>query len=108
MRIVRTQTYAKSVKRLVKLGARGPEIDKMEETIAFSPSVGDVIPGAGGLRKMRFAFGAAGKRGGGRTIYYVLGGDAVFMITAYAKADKSDLTADEKRLFQTLVKELTK
>lgn len=30
------------------------------------------------------------------------------MIAAYAKADKSDLTADEKRLFGTLVQELTK
>lgn len=61
MRIVRTQAYAKSVKRLAKLGARGAEIATMEDAIAANPRVGDLVPGTGGLRKMRFAFGASGK-----------------------------------------------
>ncbi len=41
-------------------------------------------------------------------VYYaLLEDDVIYLITAYAKVDKRDLTADEKRLFKALVKELT-
>lgn len=105
MRLVRTHTYVRALKRLVKLGASAIEIGRMEEAIAFNPEVGEIIPAAGGLRKMRFGYGRSGKRGGGRTIYYVFGEEAIFMITAYAKVDKSDLTSDETRLFKALIEE---
>jgi hypothetical protein len=105
--IVRTKTYAKAVKRLAKLGATVADIDEMEQAIIADPSQGDVIQGAGGLRKIRFAYGGVGKSGGGRTIYYVLDGDVLFLITAYAKVDKADVTAGERRLFKALIKELT-
>lgn len=109
MRIVRTKTYSKGVKRLRKLGASADDIADMEADIAANPLAGDVVQGAGGLGQARFPYGAAGKRGGGRTIYYAVadGGD-LYLITAYAKVDKTDLTADEKRLFKTLLKELTR
>jgi len=55
---------------------------------------------------MRFGYGLMGKRGGGRTIYYVLKEDTLFLFTAYAKVDKDDLSVDERRLFGALVKEL--
>ena len=106
MRLVRTRAYAKALKRLGKLGASQDDIARMEEAIAVNPGVGDLVPGAGGLRKARFAYGRSGKRGGGRTIYYALGEDLVFLITAFAKVDKSDLSAEETRLFKTLIKEL--
>jgi len=106
MRIVRTKAYAKALKRLGKLGATASDIVAMEDEIALNPAAGDLIPETGGLRKMRFRYGQTGKRGGGRTVYYALTEETVFMIVAYAKVDKSDLTADEKRLFQGLVKEL--
>lgn len=35
------------------------------------PEAGDVIPGAGGLRKLRWKRPGTGKRGGVRVIYYV-------------------------------------
>jgi hypothetical protein len=107
VRLVRTHTYAKALKRLTKLGASVADIARMEEAIASNPEIGDVVPGAGGLRKMRFGYGRSGKSGGGRTIYYALSDEVVFMITAYAKVDKSDLTAEETRLFRALIKELT-
>lgn len=106
MEVVRTKTYAKALKRLEKLGAATRDIVQMEQAIVADPSRGDVIPGAGGLRKIRFAYGGVGKSGGGRTIYYVLEGDVLILITAYAEVDKSDVTADEKRLFRALIEEL--
>jgi len=107
--IVRTQTYLRNLKRLKKLGATDADVLAMEDRIAADPSTGAVIKGSGGMRKIRFAFGQVGKSGGGRTIYYAITDDeAVYLITAYAKVDQDDLTADEIKLFKTLIEELTR
>lgn len=59
------------------------------------------------MRKVRFGFGKAGRSGGRRTIYYTITEDqVVYLITAYAKVDKDDLTAGEIKLFKTLIEEL--
>lgn len=108
MEIVRTGSYSRGVKRLRKLGASDADITAMEDAIAFGPEAGDVIPGTGGLRKIRFGYGQVGKSGGGRTICYVIVDDEiVYLLTTYAKVDKDDLTAGEKKMFKDLLKELT-
>lgn len=108
MEIVRTKTYKAGLKRLSKLGATSADVTTMENEIALDPRIGDVIEGTGGMRKVRFPYGQTGKSGGGRTIYYAVTADeVVYLITVYAKVDKSDLTAKEKKLFKALIKELT-
>lgn len=107
MEIVRTIIYAKAVKRIMKLGASAEDITAMENAIALSPDAGDVIPGTHGLRKIRFGYARAGKRGGGRTVYFAkTEAEVVYLIFAYAKVDATDLTADQRKLFGELVKEL--
>lgn len=109
MDFFRTKSYEKGLKRLAKLGASKADLDAIEPMIAANPEAGDVIKGSGGLRKIRFAYGTAGKSGGGRTIYYVLvGADQAYLLTAYPKVDKDDLTADELKMFKALIKELLK
>ena len=44
------------------------EIDALIATIAQNPHQGDLIPGTGGLRKLRWARAGMGKRGGARVI----------------------------------------
>jgi hypothetical protein len=62
------------------------------------PDAGDVIPGAGGARKLRWAAKGKGKRGGARIIYvYVVIACRIYLIRCYAKNVKTDLTPDEKR-----------
>ena len=108
MDFVRTRSYDKGLKRLRKLGATQEDFDAIEEVIARNPEAGDVIRGSGGMRKLRFAFGQGGKRGGGRSIYYVvLADDLTYLLFAYPKVDKNDLTADELKLFKDLLKELS-
>lgn len=108
MKLVRTASYEKGLKRLRKLGAVDDDFDRVERDIASNPEIGDVIAGTGGLRKLRFGYGGAGKRGGGRTIYYaVTADDVAYLLAAYAKVDKTDLTADERKMFKALLKELT-
>ena len=78
------------------IGAEG--IQALAAYLADRPGAGDVIPGAGGARKLRWAAKGKGKRGGARVIYvYVVIAARVFLIRCYAKNVKSDLSADEKK-----------
>lgn len=48
---------------------------------------------------MRFAYGASGKRGGGRAIYFlVLADETIVMLFAYGKSMKSDMSEAERRV----------
>ena len=62
------------------------------------PDAGTVIPGAGGIRKVRWAAKSKGKRGGARIVYlYVVIAARIYLLRCYAKNVKTDLTADEKK-----------
>lgn len=68
------------------IGADG--IEAVAVYLISRPDAGDVIPGAGGARKLRWAAKGKGKRGGARVIY---------QLRCYAKNVRTDLTADEKK-----------
>lgn len=104
MKIVRTNVYLRQVK---KLKASERDIEALEQAIAANPAAGDVIPGLDGVRKLRFAMGGKGKRGGGRAIYYVLWvDDTAFMIMAYAKSEREDLSEAGKKIIRALIREI--
>ncbi len=66
--------------------------------VARNPEAGDVIPGTGGVRKLRWGRAGSGKRGGARLIYFYHDMDRpLYLLLAYAKAQASDMSADEKR-----------
>lgn len=68
---------------------------------------GDVIPGSGGVRKLRWPAKGKGKRGGARIIYlYVVISARIYLIRCYAKNVKTDLTADEKKQLQQIAAHL--
>lgn len=65
---------------------------------------GDVIPGTGGVRKLRYAASGRGKRGGARVIYYYCDETVpLYALLVYPKNAKSDLTPDEKRTASAFV-----
>lgn len=71
-----------------------------------APDAGAVIPGTGGLRKIRWQGSGRGKRGGVRVIYYwATADDVILMLVAYPKSERDDLTADQKTVLAALVKE---
>jgi hypothetical protein len=62
--------------------------------IANQPEAGDVIPGSGGCRKVRWSRPGAGKRGGVRIIYTArLKRGAVVLLTIYAKSARENIPA---------------
>ncbi len=56
------------------------------------PEAGDVVPGSGGVRKIRWMMTGRGKRGGVRVIYYwKRQDDEIWMLTIYAKNEASTI-----------------
>ena len=75
----------------------------LQATIIADPEAGDLIPRSRGLRKIRWRAGGRGKRGGIRVIYYLVRREEVFMLYAYAKSEREDITHDQARLLRELV-----
>ena len=85
------------------------DVAALIEFLGNHPDKGDVIPGTGGLRKLRWALAGRGKRGGSRVIYYYHRAEwQVLLLTVYAKNQKEDLAEREKKLLAALLKEIVK
>src|SRR5215471_14434451 len=79
---------------------------QLQEQLAAHPDLGDVMPGTGGFRKMRWADQRRGKgrRGGLRIVYYYFSSEQqVWLMTLYDKDEAADLTPDEKKALRSAV-----
>jgi hypothetical protein len=75
----------------------------LETILLERPTAGKIVPGTGGLRKIRFAPPSwnRGKRGAVRVCYaYFLVASAVYLLTAYAKNEQEDITPDRRRRYR--------
>lgn len=72
------------------------DLNRLQQEILNNPKIGSVIRGTGRLRKMRFAFEGKGKSGSARVTYvdFVVY-DTVYLIYAYPKSEKDNLTPME-------------
>jgi mRNA-degrading endonuclease RelE of RelBE toxin-antitoxin system len=77
---------------------------ELQNYLAAHPEFGKIIPGSGGLRKVRWAARGRGKRGGLRVIYFWwMSKERISMLFIYAKNEQEDLTASQlKQLKQAL------
>jgi len=75
------------------------------EWLVVHPGTSKVIPGSGGLRKLRWAAKGHGKRGGVRVIYFWWAADdKILLLDVYAQGDQEDLAADKsKKLKRKLI-----
>ena len=91
--IVETVPYLADAERLFGNDDRAAIVDML----AADPQFGVVIPGTGGVRKIRVAASGRGKRGGARVIY-LFGGDDVpiFLLAVFAKNEKADVNQAER------------
>ena len=72
--------------RLVQECLSDDEYSRLQQALAAEPEVGAVIPGSGGVRKMRWGVAGRGKRGGLRVIYYLRTRHGqIWMLTLYPK-----------------------
>jgi hypothetical protein len=70
------------------------------------PDAGKVIPGSGGLRKLRWAAEGRGKRGGLRVIYYwFTARGSILLLFIYPKNVQDNLTPDQLKQLKKVVEE---
>lgn len=93
--VAETQGFARSAEKIWSEDERAELVDY----VAHNPEAGDVIPGTGGVRKLRWGRSGSGKRGGARVVYfYYRPSCPLYLLLAYAKAQATNLSADEKKV----------
>jgi hypothetical protein len=91
--VIETPEYLQDAK---DAGLSGDEMTAIIQIIASDPKAGDLMVGTGGARKLRFAAGGKGKRGGVRTVHYFGGDDVpIFMLAVIKKGDRDNLSKAE-------------
>jgi hypothetical protein len=84
-----------------------PETREIEANIAAAPEAHPMVQGLRGVRKARFALPGRGKRGGGRVIYYLpVAPPILFMLTAYPKNERDDLSNDQRKAILAAIEKI--
>ena len=102
---IETSRFTREVQRILS----DDEYSKLQWRLIEFPDAGDVIPGGGGIREIRFSAKGKGTRGGARVIYYFAATrEKIFMLDIYPKNEKADLDASQLKLLAEIVKEWLK
>lgn len=97
--VIETPTFTSKAKRLLS----DEEIAALTGLIAANPTAGDLIPGTGGVRKLRWALQGRGKRGGARVIYFFHNEtNPAVLLSIYAKNEQSDISAADAATFRKI------
>jgi hypothetical protein len=100
--IIETSIFTRQVQALLS----DEEYRQLQSKLVDHPDVGAVIPGSGGLRKVRWLLKGRGKRGGVRTIYYwAVSRNQILMLLMYAKNEQADLTPQQLNALRKIVEE---
>lgn len=94
MKVVRLRPYLRAMEHM---GFDDEAMRRVEAELIFAPEAHPIIKGLRGVRKARFALPGRGKSGGGRVIYYVAVEEAIYMMTAYPKNERDDLSPDQRK-----------
>ena len=98
--ILETSIFTRRVTKLLS----DDEYRELQATLVNHSDSGSVIPGGGGIRKIRWSATGHGKRGGARIIYYwAAEQDRILLLFIYAKNEKDDLTPDQLKTLKNVV-----
>jgi RelE toxin of RelEB toxin-antitoxin system len=97
--VVETPEFLAVTRRMMTDEERGLLVDYL----AYNPAAGELIPGTGGVRKLRWGLEGRGKRGGARVVYfYHSEAMPLLALTAYAKNERADLSQADRNDFRRL------
>lgn len=100
MQLLEATAFTKRVDRLLDRDS----YRLLQLRLAADPESGRLIPGTGGLRKMRWKAPGRGKRGGVRVIYYwSAGDDTILLLMLFAKNERTRLTNEQKAALRAIV-----
>ncbi|MHB8155023.1 MAG: type II toxin-antitoxin system RelE/ParE family toxin [Candidatus Omnitrophota bacterium] len=101
MGIIENSVFTRRIKEVLS----DDEYGKLQQMLVIDPGAGVVIPGSGGLRKLRWAVPGKGKSGGLRIIYYWYIDEAIiYMLFVYKKSEQGDLTNKQIKMLKEYVK----
>lgn len=102
--VVETPTYLRAAD---KAGMTQEDRDVAVAMIAANPEAGDIIPGGGGVRKVRIPGKGKGKSGGYRVMtYFMTENEPVFLLTVISKSKQANLDATQKAAVRDIAKEI--
>ena len=91
-------------KRWKEIGFTDDDLKSLQEELTINPEKGDLIRGTGGLRKIRVAVEGRGKSGSARVCYVDFAVfERIYLITAYTKNEKDNLTQKERNEVHKLI-----
>ncbi|MFA7502855.1 MAG: type II toxin-antitoxin system RelE/ParE family toxin [Anaerovoracaceae bacterium] len=98
-------------KKWEALGLNDDDLIDLQQLLLSNPQAGAVVQNTGGLRKVRISLPDRGKRGGARVLYVdFVPFEKIYLITAYGKGKKENLTDNEcveiRKLIESLRREL--
>lgn len=103
--VVETPGYLKDAEAIFTTQER----DAIVAMVASDPRCGEILQGTGGVRKVRVGRGGQGKSGGARVVYiHHDAGHPIFLLAAFAKNDKANLSKAERNEMAKFVKTLFK
>lgn len=101
LRFVETSIFTEDIVQILA----DSEYAELQAALILQPDLGELIPGTGGLRKMRWASPSQGrgKRGGIRIIYYWYVSDSlIYLLMVYPKSKREDLSAQQKQMLRKI------
>lgn len=103
--VVETPGYLKDAEAIFTAQER----EAIVTMVATDPECGEIMQGTGGVRKVRVGRGGRGKSGGARVVYVHHDEDhPIFLLAAFAKNDKANLSKAERNEMAKFVKTLFK
>jgi hypothetical protein len=98
--VIETPVYSRRAEGLLS----DDEREEFAVFISKSPTVGSVVRGTGGVRKVRWARAGSGKSGGVRVVYYnQLSQEEMWLLTLYAKNERATIPAHELKLIKEAI-----
>jgi mRNA-degrading endonuclease RelE of RelBE toxin-antitoxin system len=101
--VLETSVFSRRADALLSSTERAELIDRL----ASDPLSGDVIPGLGGVRKLRFAPPGRGKSGAFRVVYYLLTeNQPILALLIYGKNEQGDMSPAQRKAVAALAAEM--
>ena len=100
MTIIETPIFTRRIQVMLS----DEEYRFLQAHLVNKPDVGKIIPGSGGMRKLRWSAKGHGRRGGIRVIYYwFISKDIILLLFAYSKNEQDDLTKEQLRQLKKII-----
>lgn len=103
MVLIETPVFTRQIQQLMN----DEDYREFQNALISDPARGELVPGGGGIRKIRAGLPGRGKRGGARVIYFWQDAkERIFLLLAYAKSAKDNLSRKQVAQLRDIAKEI--